>query len=87
MAVVALKKLLSIFSGEVEQRRMVTAGSSYLSTSEPIATFGIPDGVIDSLVIEWPSGYRTQFANPVVDAEYLATEKDNLVLVRSGEDK
>jgi hypothetical protein len=73
--------VLSVFSGDMEQRRMITAGSSYLSTSEAVATFGVPGGEIDSLVIEWPSGYRAVFENPQVDGEYLALEHGELKLL------
>ena len=73
--------------GNVEQRRVITAGSSYLSSSEPVATFGLPGGAVDSLVIEWPSGYRAQFENVAVGGEYVATEKDGLELLRTSEDK
>jgi hypothetical protein len=56
---------------DVVQRRTVAAGSSYLSTVEPVITFGLGGAGVDSVVVNWPSGFRTSSADVMFNQRYL----------------
>ncbi|MGH9516073.1 MAG: CRTAC1 family protein [Terriglobales bacterium] len=56
--------VISLTSGQVKQSKMVRSGSSYLSQSELVATFGL--GALDkaeAIEIEWPSGQTDKLTN------------------------
>lgn len=51
---------ISIIAGSRTQRRVIMAGSSYASSEEPIAVFGIGvKNVVDRVAVRWPSGNVT----------------------------
>ncbi|MCB9463943.1 MAG: CRTAC1 family protein [Candidatus Eisenbacteria bacterium] len=57
-----------LHAGDETQRQRVQPTRSYLSQSEPVATFGLgPDTQIDSIEIRWPDGSRQVVQNPGVD--------------------
>ncbi len=51
-------------SGDVKQSKMVRSGSSYLSQSELVATFGLGQkDKADAIEIQWPSGQIDKLTN------------------------
>ena len=61
----AIGAKITLSSGGVTQARMVRTGSSYLSQSELVQTFGLGDkGSVDKLSIRWPGGKRTEIEHP-----------------------
>jgi hypothetical protein len=70
---------VKIFSGGVEQTRMVKSGSSYLSQSELPLTFGLGKrDSVDRLVVEWPSGRTEEFRDLAAGKGYQATETQGI---------
>ena len=56
-------RLVAVVDGRRMERRVRT-GSSFLAQSEKTATFGLGGAdVVDSLVVEWPSGQVDRFAD------------------------
>jgi hypothetical protein len=56
--------LITVNSGNDKQSKMVRSGSSYLSQSELVATFGLGQKTkADSIEIDWPSGQSDKLAN------------------------
>ena len=73
----ALGAEVRLESARGEQVRLVTAGSSYLSSGSPLAHFGIPPGSEPELVrVRWPDGSEEVFA---------PGELDRVRVVRRGE--
>jgi hypothetical protein len=67
------------YSPNKVQRRMITAGSSYLSSSEAVATFGFDTARPDSVVVTWPAGRSTVVTEPKPGIEYLVQEDGEVV--------
>ena len=62
--------------------RRIRTGSSYLSQSEQVATFGLgPATTADSLVVYWPSGQVDRFANVPAGAVRVVEGEGRLVPV------
>ncbi len=62
-------------AGERRMERRIRSGSSYLSSSEKTATFGLgAASQVDSLLIYWPGGAVERFANVAADQEVLVVE-------------
>jgi hypothetical protein len=58
-----------------EQVRQLWLARGYLSSSEPMAHFGLGDEtVIRRLTVSWPSGQVQQFENLAADRRYTVTE-------------
>jgi enediyne biosynthesis protein E4 len=56
--------VVRVTSGNEKQWKMVRSGSSYLSQSELVATFGLgPRNKADAIEIQWPSGQTDKLAN------------------------
>jgi hypothetical protein len=71
----ALGTRLVALVGRQRQERRIRSGSSYLSASEPIATFGLGSATrVDTLWVEWPNGVRQQLANVDANQELTLTE-------------
>jgi enediyne biosynthesis protein E4 len=61
--------------GPAKLTRWVRSGSSFLSESEQVVTFGLGTaGKIDKLVITWPSGQVDTLANIARNSQITATE-------------
>jgi hypothetical protein len=62
-------------SASGKQMRPLVLARGYLSTSEPVAHFGLgSDERIDRLTVDWPSGARQEFTALAADRRYLITE-------------
>ena len=58
------KKTLCLTSGKDQQWQMVHSGSSYLSQSELVLTFGLGEKTkADSIEVQWPSGQIEKLSN------------------------
>jgi hypothetical protein len=58
------------------QTRVVTAGSGYLSSSSLRQHFGLGSATrVDEVVIDWPSGERTELRDLEVNRLHRVTEK------------
>jgi len=56
--------VITVVSGSDKQTKMVRSGSSYLSQSELVATFGLAQkDKADSIEIQWPSGQTDKLNN------------------------
>ena len=56
--------VITVTSGGDKQTKMVRSGSSYLSQSELVATFGVGQNrKVDSIEIQWPSGQTDKLSN------------------------
>jgi hypothetical protein len=56
--------VITVVSGGDKQTKMVRSGSSYLSQSELVATFGLGQKTkADSIEIQWPSGQTDKLTN------------------------
>ena len=63
------------YVGNQRMSRRIRTGSSYLSQSEKIATFGLGDAsFVDSLVVFWPSGKVDRFTSLDADQEVRISE-------------
>jgi enediyne biosynthesis protein E4 len=70
---------IHVSTPEGTQSRMIKTGSSYLSQSEPTATFGIARrDKVDRVEIAWPSGATQEFKN-VAAGSYQCTEGQVLI--------
>ena len=57
------------------QMRTLTLARGYMSTSEPIAHFGLGEATtIKRLTVDWPSGHRQTFSDLPADRRYQITE-------------
>ena len=75
--------VITIVSGGEKQRRMVRSGSSYLSQSELVATFGLGQNMkADSIEIQWPSGEHDQLSNVVAGQTITVQEGKGIVASR-----
>jgi enediyne biosynthesis protein E4 len=71
----AIGACVEIFSGDLQQSRMVRGGSSYLSQSELPVTFGLGRrDKVDRLVIHWPSGRVEEYKNLPPQSAYKCLE-------------
>lgn len=76
----AIGATVQIFSGGLQQSRMVKGGSSYLSQSELPLTFGLDKrDQVERAVIDWPSGRTEEFKNLSAGRTYDCTEGKGLV--------
>jgi hypothetical protein len=76
----AIGATVRIISGGLPQSRMVKSGSSYLSQSEFLLTFGIAKrDRVESVVIAWPSGQTEDYKNLAPGRCYECTEGKGIV--------
>jgi hypothetical protein len=74
--------VITVTSGGEKQVKMVRSGSSYLSQSELVATFGLGQKTkADSIEIKWPSGQSETLSN--VNAGQLITVQEGKGIVGS----
>lgn len=68
--------LLKATVGPRTSAQMIHAGSSYHSTSQPIAHFGLGAATkVDKLVIKWPTGKTTELTDVAADRTLVVEEK------------
>jgi ketosteroid isomerase-like protein len=82
----AIGAVVTLYAGETAQRRMIRAGSSYLSQSElnPVL-FGLGDRTAaDSVIVRWPRGGLTRHGRADAGAELVLREPPTAV-VTAGE--
>ena len=71
--------LIELFVGDKKLSHRIRTGSSYLSQSEKVATFGLSDAtIIDSLNIYWPSGILDTYRNLIPNKQLIIIEGENL---------
>jgi len=74
--------VITVVSGADKQTKMVRSGSSYLSQSELVATFGLGQKTkADSIEIQWPSGQTERLPN--VNAGQTVTVQEGKGIVSS----
>jgi hypothetical protein len=70
-----LGALVTLTAGGRSQAREIRATSSYQSSSDPAAHFGLGSAiVVESLTIRWPRGQKETFPVPGIDREVVAEE-------------
>ncbi|HEV2731094.1 MAG TPA: CRTAC1 family protein, partial [Terriglobales bacterium] len=73
---------ITLNAGGEKQWKMVRSGSSYLSQSELVATFGLGQKTkAESIEIQWPSGHVDKLAN--VNAGQTVTVQESKGIVAS----
>jgi hypothetical protein len=74
--------VITVVSGGDKQSKMLRSGSSYLSQSELVATFGLGQKAkADSIEIQWPSGQTEKLSN--VNARQTVTVQEGKGIVSS----
>jgi len=72
--------VVRVASGKDQQWQMVHSGSSYLSQSELVLTFGLGTATrADSVEVEWPSGQRDKLANLAAGATVTVQEGKGVI--------
>jgi len=75
-----LRLKATIGGQSVWQQREITAQNTFMGHNSLRAHFGLGDAeVIDSLILEWPSGAVEQYTDLAVDSLYQVVEGDPLV--------
>jgi len=76
--------VVKILSGGVTQTQMLRSGSSYLSASELVLTFGLgPNDKVDSLEVRWPSGQTDKLSNVSAGQSITITESKGQTAARA----
>ena len=76
--------VVSVSSGADKQWKMVRSGSSYLSQSELVATFGLGQkSKADLVEIQWPSGQLDKLANVAAGQTVTVEEGKGIVSARA----
>jgi enediyne biosynthesis protein E4 len=76
--------VIRLVSGEVKQSKMVRSGSSYLSQSELVATFGLGQrDKADAIEIQWPSGQTDKLTNINAGQTVTVEEGKGVVSMRA----
>jgi hypothetical protein len=77
-----LDALVKVSSGKDSEERMLRSGSSYLSSSELMLTFGLGHHTkADKVDVYWPSGMTDHLTN--VDADQIITIREGSGVVRA----
>ena len=75
--------VITLVSGSDKQTKMVRSGSSYLSQSELVATFGLGQKTkADSIEIQWPSGQTDKLSNVNAGQTLTVQEGKGIVAAR-----
>ena len=83
----ALGAVISVFAGDLVQRRMIRTGSSYLSQSE-INPFVIGLGertVVDSILVRWPTSGTLERFGPAEAGQTLTLAEGGAVAIGAGD--
>lgn len=74
--------LVSVQSSSTKQKQMLTSGSSYLSSSELVLTFGLGSSTTANIIeVHWPSGSVTHLTN--VKADQILTIREGSGIVHA----
>lgn len=75
--------VVRLTAGGMTQDKMLTSGSSYLSSSELVLTFGLGQGArADKVEIRWPSGQIDRLANIAAGQTVTAKEGSGIVAAK-----
>jgi enediyne biosynthesis protein E4 len=75
--------VIRVVSGNEKQWKMVRSGSSYLSQSELVATFGLgPRNKAEAIEIQWPSGQTDKLGNINAGQTVTVEEGKGIVATR-----
>ena len=75
--------VVKLTAGGETQTQMLRSGSSYLSASELILTFGLAQNAqADSLEIHWPSGQLDKLSNIPANQTISITESKGVTATR-----
>ena len=76
--------VVRVTSGGDKQAKMLKSGSSYLSQSELVLTFGLgASAKADSMEVEWPSGATEKLSNVAADQTVTIQEGKGVVSTRT----
>jgi enediyne biosynthesis protein E4 len=74
--------VVKVVAGNAAQSQMLRSGSSYLSSSELVLTFGLGAHTqADSIEVHWPSGQADRLAN--IPADQIITVKEDVGIIAS----
>ncbi|MBL0259650.1 MAG: CRTAC1 family protein [Saprospiraceae bacterium] len=72
------------YAGKIGQYRELSSGESYGIQNSLNLHFGLSGySVVDSLIVQWPSGFIQKFKNLDGDKFYLISEKDSCATVKA----
>ncbi len=75
--------VVRVSSGKDRQSKMLKSGSSYLSQSELVLTFGLAASAkADSVEVQWPSGHLEKLANVAADQTVTIEEGKGVIATR-----
>jgi hypothetical protein len=76
--------VVRVSSGKDQQWQMMRSGSSYLSQSELVLTFGLGSaGKADAVEVQWPSGQVDKLANVAAGQTIVVQEGKGLIAGRA----
>jgi len=72
----AIGAMIELHANDVVQRRIVRNGSSYLSQTELVQTFGLGGSQqVDKIIVRWPNGERSEFLAPQINTTLIIEEQ------------
>jgi hypothetical protein len=75
--------VVRVSSGKDRQSKTMKSGSSYLSQSELVLTFGLGASTkADSVEIDWPSGQTQKLNDLVADQTFIVQEGKGVIASR-----
>lgn len=75
---------IQCYSGGYRTMKAATSGDNFMSQDSQNIIFGIGSSdIIDSLVVQWPSGWKDIYYNLGVNAEYMLTEGETIQTLES----
>jgi len=76
--------IVRVTCGADKQWKMLRSGSSYLSQSELVLTFGLGSAVkADSIEVQWPSGLVDRLANVHAEQEVTVQESKGVIATKA----
>ena len=63
------------------QQQEIISGGRYLSSGQPVRSFGVPTGDFE-ITVSWPSGRISQLKSPKANFAYIITEPDEPALAK-----
>lgn len=68
---------IRLYAGGIEQIRPTTCGENFTSQDSRSIIFGTNSSPVDSIIIEWPSGWTDTWYNLELNTSYILTEGAN----------